>query len=208
MKRSIKLGASLSMLGLILAATAGCGDTGNNYGNNYESLQDGRRSHYVSPEALNDQGDRPPLSYRDNGSPRALNDGQPGLNGRQQPLGTGMENGSNAGTRVTPSQLAAIAEAVPAVESAVVLMTDTDVAVGITLQQNGNRRIIEKQVISALHSQYGEYNYHVTADAQLYRIIQSGDHKALDSGDRVRIAALNGTMNELIDDIAKTQIRR
>lgn len=184
MKRSIKLAAALSALGLSLTATTGCGDTGNNYG----ALENGRRSHYVSPEALNEHGDRPPLSYRNNDGPKALNE-------------------TNAGTRVTPSQLAAIAEGVPSVESAVVLMTDSDVAVGITLQQNGNRRIIEKQVISALHSQYGEYNYHVTADAQLYRIIQSGDHKALDSGDRVRIAALNGTMNELISDIAKTQIR-
>ena len=208
MKRSIKLVVDLSVLGLLAITAAGCGDTGNNYGGNYESLENGRGSHYVSPESLNELGDRAPLTYRNNGTPKALNEGQPGLNGNQQPLGSGMDNGMDAGTRVTPSQLAAIAENVPFVESAVVLMTDSDVAVGITLQQNGNRRIVEKQVISALHAQYGEYNYHVTADAQLYRIIQTGDQAALDSGDHVRISALNGTMNELIDDIAKTQIRR
>ncbi|GEM_PF-2414725 len=197
MKRSIKLVVDLSLLGLITITAAGCGDTGNNYGDKYESMENGRGSHYVSPEALNDLGDRAPLTYRNNGAPKALNEGQPDL-----------DNGMNAGTRVTPSQLAAIAENVPSVESAVVLMTDSDVAVGITLQQNGNRRIVEKQVISALHAQYGEYNYHVTADAQLYRIIQTGDQTALGSGDHVRMSALNGTMNQLIDDIAKTQIRR
>lgn len=158
------------------AGLSGCGDAGNNY----SMTENGERSHYIHPNALEAPGDLPPLSY-----------------GKR-----------NRVARVTPDQLASIAEAAPGVETAVVLMNQNDVAVGIKLDQGSDRGIAEKQVLSALHWQYAEYNYHVTADERLIRIIQDGDQEALNSADPTRVAALNQTVGELVDEIAKTHVRQ
>ncbi|REK74516.1 YhcN/YlaJ family sporulation lipoprotein [Paenibacillus paeoniae] len=75
--------------------------------------------------------------------------------------------------RINHDQLAHIAESVPGVESAIAVMNDTDVLVGLQIENIGKRKMIEKQVTSALNWQYPEYRYHITANDELRERIRS-----------------------------------
>lgn len=184
MKRQYQLcGLALSAL---LAVTSGCGAANNEDGvsqNNY-------RGHSVDPKALSAQDDRPPLSYRT--VPDEAGEGQ---------------RSREPHHRVNDEQLATIAEGVPGVEHAKVLMNDVDVVVGIQVDDTGKRQIVEKQVYSALRWQYPEYNYHVTADDTLFEQIKTADSGAGRSGERVRMQALNDQMEVIIRAIARSMTR-
>lgn len=76
-------------------------------------------------------------------------------------------------SRISDDQLAHIAESVPGVKSAIVVMNDTDALVGLEIENVGSRKIIEKQVMSALTWQYPEYHYHITASEELRERIKT-----------------------------------
>ncbi|MFD0590810.1 YhcN/YlaJ family sporulation lipoprotein [Paenibacillus sp. GCM10027627] len=104
---------------------------------------------------------------------------------------------ANGELRVTPDQLARIAEQVPGVDKANIVMNDRDVLVGIEVDDIGKRKIIEKQVTSALHWQYAEFDYHVTADETLRNKIISVSSKTAKGHERKDL------LNRDIDALAK-----
>lgn len=93
------------------------------------------------------------------------------------------EMGNRRLNRIQSDQLARIVEQVPGVERAQLAMNATDVLVGIEVDNPGKRRIIEKQVFSALIWQYSEYNYHVTSDEKLLEKIKSVNARKADGKD-------------------------
>ncbi|MBH5319281.1 YhcN/YlaJ family sporulation lipoprotein [Paenibacillus sp. GSMTC-2017] len=80
--------------------------------------------------------------------------------------------------RINRNQLARIVVQVPGVEHADVVMNSTDVLVGIGIDNIGKRKIIEKQVYSALQWQYPEYKYYVTSDEELHKKIIAVNERA------------------------------
>ncbi|MEK3884142.1 YhcN/YlaJ family sporulation lipoprotein [Paenibacillus sp. PL2-23] len=131
---------SLSALLLTGALAGGCGHYDGNRSDSDNELRQNKRG---EAEMLS-SGDYPPRPADSVRTPGVMESGQ--------------------GERINAEQLAHIAEQVPGVERAAVAMNTTDVLVGIEVDNTGKRRILEKQVMSALHWQYPEYRYHVTSD--------------------------------------------
>ncbi|GKU80262.1 YhcN/YlaJ family sporulation lipoprotein [Paenibacillus sp. L3-i20] len=90
-----------------------------------------------------------------------------------------MRSQSNMGEgRINRDQLVRIVEQVPGVENADIAMSYSEVLVGIGIDNIGKRKIIEKQVYSALQWQYPEYNYYVTSDVELHEKIKAVNVRA------------------------------
>ncbi|MCR2807958.1 YhcN/YlaJ family sporulation lipoprotein [Paenibacillus soyae] len=148
MKREISL--ALSVLLLSTALVSGCGR--NDDGNGLDDNQANDNHNEVRQNALMPNNQTPQGGYRATPDDSVRTPGE----------------GANAhSARINADQLADIAEQVPGVERADIAMNTDDVLVGIEVDNVGKRRIIEKQVTSALHWQYPEYRYHVTSDEAL-----------------------------------------
>nr|WP_243864731.1 YhcN/YlaJ family sporulation lipoprotein [Paenibacillus castaneae] len=80
-----------------------------------------------------------------------------------------------AGTGQEAKQLVNRAELVSGVKKATVVVNNNDAIVGIDVDNTGKKAIIEKQVHSALKTQYPQYNIHVTSDPNLHERIRSID---------------------------------
>lgn len=161
---AITLSALLLSSGLSLAAGCGNGIADNN-GNGAGTADNVRQN------ALRPLSNDPPGEF--NATPDDNN----------RIPGTALNGNGQGAARISESQLARIAEQVPGVERADVAMNGTDVLVGIELDDNAsNRRIVEKQVNSALLWQYAEYRYHVTSDEALRSKIRAAGGRKSNGG--------------------------
>jgi hypothetical protein len=153
-----KISLAMSVLLLSSALASGCGN--NNDGNR---MNDNNNNNELRQNALTPMNEIPPGGY-----PATPDDSV-------RPPGAGT-NGT--AQRINADQLARIAEQVPGVERADIAMNTEDVLVGIEVDNLGKRRIIEKQVTSALLWQYPEYSYHVTsAETLRSKIKAAGSRK-------------------------------
>ncbi|MFF2885208.1 YhcN/YlaJ family sporulation lipoprotein [Paenibacillus sp. NPDC057967] len=149
MRMHIRTSLSIVIVTSALVMTGGCGNEPDDYTN---------RDRQIRQNAIK------PLN-RISSDGKAIPDDHTG-----RPAGE-----ANATTnRINHDQLAHIAENVPGVKTAIAVMNDTDVLVGLETDHNtGNKRIIEKRVMSALTWQYPEYRYHITASDELRERIKS-----------------------------------
>lgn len=175
MKMNIRTSLSIVILAGTLAITGGCGNEPDDY--NY-----GKRT--VKQNAIK------PLN-------RISSDGKamPGDHIR------GAEVTPNS-SRINHEQLARIAAGVSGVNHAIAVMNDTDVLVGIEV--TGNKRIVEKRVMSTLSRQYPEYRYHITASDELRERIKAVSTR---QGKGYRPYMLNQDIGVLADAIDVTSIR-
>lgn len=163
MRTRITLTLSALLLSGSLSLASGCGN-----GNTDNNLNETGTEGNVRQNAIRPLSNAPPGGYNATADD---NNQIPGA----------VLNGNEQGARISEAQLARIAEQVPGVERADIAMNGTDVLVGIELDDNAsNRRIVEKQVTSALLWQYAEYRYHVTSDEALRSKIKSAGGRKSD----------------------------
>ncbi|WP_214630477.1 YhcN/YlaJ family sporulation lipoprotein [Paenibacillus agaridevorans] len=118
------------------------------------------------------------------------------------PLGLRSQNGT---ARVGSEQLTRIAEQVPGVEGAIVALNGDTVVVGLSVDDSGKRRIVEKQVMSQLLWQYPEYDYYVTSDESLVERVRSANRNGGQYG--MQSIAMNDEISAIADEIARTMIK-
>ncbi|RJX39291.1 hypothetical protein D3P09_07525 [Paenibacillus pinisoli] len=105
-------------------------------------------------------------------------------------------------SRINHEQLARIAAGVSGVNHAIAVMNETDVLVGIEV--TGNKRIVEKRVMSTLSRQYPEYRYHITASDELRERIKAVGNR---QGKGYRPYMLNQDIGVLADAIDVSSVR-
>ncbi|RJE89016.1 hypothetical protein D3P07_13770 [Paenibacillus sp. 1011MAR3C5] len=148
MRMHIRTSLSIVILTGALVMTGGCGNEPDDYTNRDRQI----RQNAIKPlnRISSDGNARPDDQTR-------------------RPVGEANANPN----RINHDQLAHIAESVPGVKSAIAVMNETDVLVGLETENVDNRKIIEKRVMSALTWQYPEYRYHITASDELRERIKS-----------------------------------
>jgi len=146
MKMNIRTSLSIVILAGALAITGGCGNEPDDY--SY-----GKRT--VKQNAIK------PLNRISSDSKAKSSDQMRGAEAKPN------------SSRINHEQLARIAAGVSGVNQAIAVMNETDVLVGIEVGNTGNKRIVEKRVMSTLSRQYPEYRYHITASDELRERIKA-----------------------------------
>ncbi len=137
----------------------------------------------------------------------AMRESQSG-NGNQQGIGQlGMRSANGGTARVGSDQLIRIAEQVPGVEDAILAMSGNDVVVGIQVDNEGKRRIAEKQVVSQLMWQYPEYDYYVTSDSELYNRVRTASRNQTTGQYRTKSVASDNEISSIVDAIARKSVK-
>lgn len=175
MKMNIRTSLSIVILAGALAITGGCGNEPDDY--SY-----GKRT--VKQNAIK------PLN-RISSDGKAMSDDQ--MRGAEA---------KQSSSRINHEQLARIAAGVSGVNQAIAVMNETDVLVGIEV--TGNKRIVEKRVMSTLSRQYPEYRYHITASDELRERIKAISTR---QGKGYRPYMLNQDIGVLADAIDVTSLR-
>ncbi|MHA6483181.1 YhcN/YlaJ family sporulation lipoprotein [Paenibacillus sp. strain BS8-2] len=118
-----------------------------------------------------------------------------------------MRSQTGGTARVGSEQLIRIAEQVPGVEKAILAMNDNQVVVGIQVDDQGKRKIAEKQVVSQLMWQYPEYDYYVTSNNDLFDRVRTASQNQMKGQYRTRSVTSDKEISSIVDEIAKQSVK-